>query len=248
VVFGTDTLRSPSSSSLFLAKYDTGGNILWAMQGYDLVSATGFMAQKLAYGSNNHVFITLCLASDSARFANQLIKSPTKDAACLFELDTSGSYTCGSILINGANGELGVASDPLGVYVYMGGRMTDTTICGPDTLIPQSGAYDPYVTRWTCGSSNEGINNLQANNSGVVLYPNPNNGFFQLGIRNYELGDEEIVEIYNMLGDKVYSKTVNIQHSEFNIDLSSQSNGIYLYRVLNENGNLAGEGKFIIQR
>jgi hypothetical protein len=33
-----------------------------------------------------------------------------------------------------------------------------------------------------------------------------------------------------------------------NIDLSSQPNGIYFYRVLNEDGSLAGEGKIVVQK
>ncbi|HXB11365.1 MAG TPA: T9SS type A sorting domain-containing protein, partial [Bacteroidia bacterium] len=56
------------------------------------------------------------------------------------------------------------------------------------------------------------------------------------------------VEVYNMLGEMVYSKPLSIVNYPLSVNLSSQSNGVYLYRVLNESGNLAGEGKFIINK
>ncbi len=50
-----------------------------------------------------------------------------------------------------------------------------------------------------------------------------------------------------MLGEKIYSAS-NIQHSTFNINLSSQPAGVYMYRVVTETGDLTSEGKFIIQK
>jgi len=49
-----------------------------------------------------------------------------------------------------------------------------------------------------------------------------------------------------MLGEKVYQSTTNSDNIQIN--LSGQSQGIYLYRVISENGNLLGEGKVIIQK
>jgi hypothetical protein len=55
------------------------------------------------------------------------------------------------------------------------------------------------------------------------------------------------VEVYDILGEKVYSQ-FNNQQTTFNIDLSNQPNGVYFYRVISEDGNLFGEGKLIIQK
>jgi hypothetical protein len=56
------------------------------------------------------------------------------------------------------------------------------------------------------------------------------------------------VEVYNVLGEKVYSNYQITKSSNYQIDLSSQPNGVYLYRVIAEDGNLAGEGKLVIER
>ena len=66
-------------------------------------------------------------------------------------------------------------------------------------------------------------------------------------------GQSSVVEVYNMLGEKVYShykitNPDNYRESNYQIDLSSQPNGVYLYRVITETGDLVGEGKLIIQK
>jgi len=78
----------------------------------------------------------------------------------------------------------------------------------------------------------------------VSVYPNPNNGQFTLSLSN-NTGNCN-VEIYNVLGEKVYTET--LPQSQSNINLTEQPNGVYLYRVLAKNGQLIGEGKVILQR
>ncbi len=90
-----------------------------------------------------------------------------------------------------------------------------------------------------------GISSMNAGNGVVSLYPNPNNGVFQIAGSQQLLANSQI-EIYNMLGEKVYSHYQITTPSEYQIDLSSQPAGIYLFRVITETGYLIGEGKFEI--
>ena len=78
----------------------------------------------------------------------------------------------------------------------------------------------------------------------INLYPNPNNGQFTVSIANYEVGITNNVEIYNMLGQKVYSQS-NIHNPTFNINISSEPNGIYLIRILDKDGNLVSQKKVV---
>jgi len=89
-------------------------------------------------------------------------------------------------------------------------------------------------------------------NKDVKVYPNPCNGMFTISIKNYELGIRKQVEVYNLMGEEVYSQS-NIsqgdpfgQNSTFNIDLGHQPAGIYLYKVTSENSS-ALSGKIIVQ-
>jgi uncharacterized repeat protein (TIGR03803 family) len=82
-------------------------------------------------------------------------------------------------------------------------------------------------------------------NVAVNLYPNPNHGVFNVAIKNYQLGINNRVEIYNMLGEKIKSEELRVKNTR--IDISNQPGGIYMYRVKGTNGESIATGKFIIE-
>jgi uncharacterized repeat protein (TIGR03803 family) len=90
-----------------------------------------------------------------------------------------------------------------------------------------------------------GINKI-ANANSIRIYPNPNTGSFTLAF-SHPSGQSK-VEVFNMLGSKVYDgMLMQTQHNE-QINLGIQPDGLYFYRVLDENGNLISNGKLIIQK
>ncbi len=93
----------------------------------------------------------------------------------------------------------------------------------------------------------EGINQVKGESEKVKVYPNPSNGNYEFQITNYEGGTANM-EVYNVLGEEIYSQKPVIRNSQFVIDLRSKSDGIYFYRVITDNGNVLGEGKLIIQK
>ncbi len=97
--------------------------------------------------------------------------------------------------------------------------------------------------------STTGIENISNQNS-LTLYPNPSNGLFTIEMKSENLTVNSSVEVYNVLGEKVYSKTFSQTQGNNNtqINLSNNPSGIYLYRVLIETGDLISSGKFIIQK
>jgi hypothetical protein len=86
---------------------------------------------------------------------------------------------------------------------------------------------------------------LQTTINTVDVYPNPGNGTFI--VKSESIKDKSVMEVYNMLGEKVYTQWTNL-NSQTALDLSDQPQGVYLYRILNERGNLIGQGKLVIQK
>ena len=80
----------------------------------------------------------------------------------------------------------------------------------------------------------------------VNVYPNPSHGVFIIEMNSEQLKVNSEVEVYNMLGEKVYSQ-YSLPNTKYSIDLSNQPAGIYLYRILSGDNKLIASGKLAIQ-
>ena len=94
-----------------------------------------------------------------------------------------------------------------------------------------------------------GVDNLNSDAGQITVYPNPNNGEFTIE-STLASGGSSTVEVYNVLGEKVYTTTLNSNKGQnTTVNISNQPGGIYLYRVIsNINGSLLGEGKIVLQK
>ena len=76
------------------------------------------------------------------------------------------------------------------------------------------------------------IPNKTATKSTISIYPNPNNGIFNVDI-NSTLGETNVnAKVYNLIGELVYTiPEESIVAKQYQIDLSKYSNGIYLVKI-----------------
>ncbi len=124
------------------------------------------------------------------------------------------------------------------------------TICCYNDVVYAGGTFDTAggvsALNIAMSAIPTGINELAPGVGKCTVFPNPNNGKFTI----QPIGTQHVVsasiEIYNVLGEKVKSEELRVKSIE--IDLSSQPNGIYLYRVLGEKGELVGQGKVVVER
>jgi len=90
------------------------------------------------------------------------------------------------------------------------------------------------------------INSIQ--NEQILVHPNPSAGVFTFQMSNYgQSANNKYIKVYNMLGQQAFSQ-LNIQSSTFNINLGSQPDGLYMYRIISETGDLQGQGKLLIMK
>lgn len=88
-----------------------------------------------------------------------------------------------------------------------------------------------------------GVAAVSNNSITFKVYPNPSNGIFNVELENVTTNPQ--ITIYNLLGQPIYfSKLTAVQTS---INLSNQAKGVYLYRVLDENGNPISTGRLVIE-
>lgn len=87
-------------------------------------------------------------------------------------------------------------------------------------------------------------------NPSITVYPNPGNGNFTFVIASPAEGgtwQSPSIEIYNVLGEKVYSNYQITKSSNFQINLSNQPAGVYIYRIFSATGAPISEGKLVIE-
>ncbi|HWY98113.1 MAG TPA: glycoside hydrolase family 44 protein, partial [Bacteroidia bacterium] len=95
--------------------------------------------------------------------------------------------------------------------------------------LPTQSVYHFVLTDTT---SVTGFNNLY-NNNDLVIYPNPSSGVYTVELK---VNSEQLkVEVYNMLGEQVYSQ-YSIPNTQFSLNLSNSPNGIYILRIESANG------------
>jgi hypothetical protein len=141
------------------------------------------------------------------------------------------------------------AGNHTGGYFGDGGAATAAEINGPNDI-----AIDAFGNIFIADRFNNrvrevgpyalGINEVSSTDK-VSVYPQPSNGIFNLVVNN-ATEIKNTVEVYNMLGEKVYASGINAVVSR--VDLSNNAPGIYLYRVFTETGNLVSTGKLILQK
>ena len=80
-----------------------------------------------------------------------------------------------------------------------------------------------------------GINNIN-NDNYINIYPNPNNGRFDLELNSNQYGKISI-KIFNISGQEVYSKNISKNSNLLikNINLSPFKSGIYQLRIISQN-------------
>ncbi len=263
VTFGSYTLiatnRTNNLYSIFLVKYDSNGNVLWAKQSSDLDN-NGWGVGGISIDNYKHIYLSGGGGKGQSKIAFGTDTLSVNDtakydaASIILKFDSNGNMLCGSILQGGAQFGNNIGSDTSGNYVYYASTAGTFMTFGKDTIAPYAYPvepdlglnYFPFVARWeACDSNAITAGSLSPKLTGQVLaYPNPNNGKFIIALQN--VNEPAQVEVYNVLGEEIYQGKLNFNNTQENT--ISQPQGIYFYRVITESGELVGSGKLIIEK
>jgi len=242
ITFGSYELNTHSPIDIFFVKYDTSGNIIWAQNGKSLFDGVGY---SLSVDKWDHIYLAGSF-NDSIAFGSVKLISSSYLPSCIFVFDTSGKALCGASIDNNNDDANAIAANPFGHNVYFGGDVeSGQCVFGNDTLNGGTNEYS-FLAKWQpCNNTITSVNSVTEKNS-IAIFPNPNNGVFT--IQSSVAGGPLSVEVYNVLGKKVLTEALLSPQGNNVINLSDDPSGIYLYRVLNEDGGLLGSGKVIIDK
>jgi hypothetical protein len=267
-ITGASTSWGAGSYNIYLLRLDSSGNIKWARNingtcnnyGYSLIQARdgSFVITGITcHGGGNYIYL-LRIDSSGALIWNKTIGGTVNDQGysviqtkdngyaiagytqsygtggenlCLVKLDSNGN-TCSTMGTHGTIANIDT------INIDSGGIVRSYSVALLDSGMVDSGGIQTNNCIIT-GEHNNSI--LQTS---VKVLPNPNNGKFT--IESSVNGRESLVEIYNVLGKKIYSNTFSTLNSSFSINLINQPSGIYMYRITDQQGKLIKADKVMI--
>lgn len=246
---GFDTLMSfnHNNGAKPFGSLTLNGNLLYGMTEY---------GDSLAYGNIFSINTNGTGYSDMWNFTNS--ETPRGD------LTIAGSTLFGMTYAGGANGYGSVFSIGTGgagfntLFSFCHNSCGDTTGNSPsgDVILVGSSLYG---MAYAGGADGDGvifkldtaaplaISEVATSAESISLFPNPNNGKLTIALSQPSLITElqPRVQIYDMLGDVVYQSVLTAPYTDIN--LLTPAAGMYLYRIITNDGKVAGAGKFVIQ-
>jgi hypothetical protein len=140
ISFGTIVLTNPDSSTsdIFMAKYDSSGNVLWAKRVGGIHSEG---AQGIAVDSSGSFYVTGFFSDTVVSFGSFNVSTAIKDAF-VARFDAAGNplWVAQSVSIGSANAAgQAIAVDPAGACYVTGSCASGTIAFGTDTLIGITG-------------------------------------------------------------------------------------------------------------
>lgn len=142
---GTTTLTSLGARDLFLAKYDSGGNVIWVQNlpgGSDEYTQSLHLIGDSLLGLSGYFRDSLSLGS--------IVLPPTQGSNNIFvaQCDTAGSFRWATTIVGGSGGYLGMhgmGSDAQG-NLYISGEFSN--VFTPGNIVVQSkGNIDVYLAK-----------------------------------------------------------------------------------------------------
>jgi exopolysaccharide biosynthesis WecB/TagA/CpsF family protein len=138
-------------------------------------------------------------------------------------INTGFSGWCSGIALNGYSGGFGGVDSS---------KFKLITLNMFDLLLTRQNIYSTPVIIG-CSSSFPGCDGAFSTEDQFAIFPNPSNGNFS--VQSFEFGLQSL-EIYNMLGEKIFYLTPFNYNFFVQIDLSFQPNSIYFLRINTECG------------
>lgn len=223
------------SRDVFIAKYDTSGNAVWAKRAGDVLDDE---ARGIAVDRQGSIFITGDYSFGTIIFDNDTLIGTNFDTELfIVKLDSAGSV----IWAKSSGGINGDFANSIAVFdinnVYVTGQYYSSSINFDAVALSNNGGADIFVARLY--PLTVGIQNYSVINTDLIIYPNP---AAQYATISYSLKSSTSVklEIYNELGAKV-SEVVNNEHQaagDYNYIFSATQSGIYFVKLQTEEGVL----------
>ncbi len=230
---GSYTLTNKGNSEMFLAKYDSNGNVAWAKSGGSAGNDYGYSVASDVSG----IYIT-------GRFTDSIVFNTTTLTATSGTLDPmyfAGFDFNGNLLYatsfasggGGGNNQNWICTDNAkNVYITSDFQQNQFSV-GCNTL-SLTGNQNVFVAKYNF--PDVGIQEQKKDRFLSTLYPNPNDGNYVLKVNN---SNQQTIElsIFDIAGKLILKENKLVEQTEIQLK-NDLSNGTYLLKIKLEDGSV----------
>jgi hypothetical protein len=240
-VVGNDTTYNNSGGTCcyypFIAKFDSSGNGHW------ITTINTFFAGESSGGiavAQLNKIVFSGIVTGNFQFGASSFNGGGLYKIFISDISLNG-YPIQANIID----SVGVNSMPLCMTtsknnVYVAGAFSGSMTINGTTITSAGGATDAFVVKYGTANCVVGIDELQVDNAGLLIYPNPASG--EVTILPAEAHHIIIhkTELYNLLGEKVQEQE-NRRAKEVKIAVANLASGLYFVKVYTEGGVVTGK-------
>ncbi|MEP7169376.1 MAG: T9SS type A sorting domain-containing protein, partial [Bacteroidota bacterium] len=241
VLINSDTINN--LGDIFLAKYDTSGNVLWAKKAggisWDTNGGVTCDAGGNIYMSGSFRYPSIDI--DTITLINADTLNDTDDIF-VAKFDSAGNIQW-AIRAGSENTDYGtnLSADASGNIYVTGFFESDSIVLG-NTVLANSGYRDFYLAKL---GDITGINkNVPLANSNAVAFPNPFSDITTIEFSSSENFTGVTLNLYDVWGREILSKIFS--GTKISLNRRGISSGVYCYKISNGQKN-SWTGKIVIQ-
>ncbi len=227
-----------TSNDIFLAKYNSSGNVLWVKHAFGGADEEG---RCIAIDNFGNILIGGSYVP-TANFDGFLLPGWGNYDSFVAKYDSTGAFISALDAGEAVWNEFiyGIAADNLG-NIFVTGSFYGVTEFGPYAPL-SNGLFDMFIGKIDLAT---GIETQSTNLFDVIVYPNP--ASTNINIEFEMQGNEAVeLEIKNVLGQSIHSqKVVSSGKQKQEVDISNLSNGFYFLEL--RSGRSFSLTKFIKQ-
>ncbi|MBI3502478.1 MAG: SBBP repeat-containing protein [Bacteroidetes bacterium] len=239
ITFGNYSLTNSGSADIYIVKYNSSGNVLWAKSAGGVNSDVGFSVS--ADGSGN-VFVTGFFNSPTITFGSTTLTSSSGSNIFIAKYDVSGNVLWAKCSSGNATGQgISISADNSGNAYISGYFGYNMSINFGSYTIPTAGGQDIFLVKYNSsgnvvwaksfgGSSNDFGNGVSADNNGNIFLT----GYFASSTANF---GSSIVTNSNAGFDDVFIAKCDSSGNVLWAKSAGGNDGERGWSVTNANGN-----------
>lgn len=223
--YSSTVFTNSGATDAFVLKADASGNPVWGRNiggslidaGYAINTYSSGLVAMGGYNSSSMVIGTTTLTGGSS------------DALYIAHYDLNGNSVGASMLTAGGDDQSDIVFDNF-CNAYITGDIAGNCTIGTTSLV-LTGVENVFTAKFSFNCVSDLGVKSEAKEISANVFPNPNNGRFYLELKHNETAE---VKIYNVMGEKVFERTVNENDGKATIDISHQPKGMYFVEVISK--------------